>query len=439
MLASIAVPVVALAIAGCGGGSAGTTSSATSVADSPTNAIASGTSGSSSSASAGGASSTSSGSGSSSSSASSSTSSSSSGATAATSSEGSGAASRLAIKLGKPARLLVGLGAQGSSDTSSAIRLLALQPDIYEQYLGGVGAGDWTTWNSPAGYIVQIVAQTASADGAVPMYTLYAMASNGDGNLSDLSDTTFMAGYWANVRLLFQQIALSGKPALVNMEPDFWGYAEQQSGNGEPSGIFAYVNNNADCATLTNDVTGIAGCMIAMARKYAPKAYIGFPPSTWGATTLAAVVSFMNKVGAQNADFLVVQTSDRDAGCYEAQASYCAGNPAGQYWDETNTTHPNFQDFFARVSTYQTGIGHLPVIFWQTPEGVPSSTPGGTPSYYRDNRVHYFLTHPSELTAVGGVAVVFSTGEKHQTNVTTDGGQFQQLDAAYLAAPVALP
>jgi hypothetical protein len=316
-----------------------------------------------------------------------------------------------------------------------------VRPDILEQYLVGVGVGDWTTWNSPSGYIVQIIAQNASALGAIPMYTLYQMATNGSGNLSDLSSATFMAAYWANVKLLFQQIAVSGQPALVNFEPDFWGYVELQAPNGDPTAMFAYVNSNPDCASLSNDAIGIAGCLISMARKYAPKAYVGIPPSTWGAPTLDDVVAFMNQIGAQNADFLVEQVLDRDAGCYEAspQPAYCAGTATGKYWDETNTTHPNFDDYFLRVSTLQSGIGHLPIVFWQVPEGVPSATPGGTPSHYRDNRVHYFLTHPADLAAVGGVAVVFGTGENHQTDITTDGGQFQQLDAAYLAAPAALP
>jgi hypothetical protein len=57
----------------------------------------------------------------------------------------------------------------------------------------------------------------------------------------------------------------------------------------------------------------------------------------------------------------------------------------------------------------------------------------------RDNRVHYILTHPAELTAVGGLAVVFGTGETHQTSIATDGGQFQSLSGSYLAAPAALP
>jgi hypothetical protein len=57
----------------------------------------------------------------------------------------------------------------------------------------------------------------------------------------------------------------------------------------------------------------------------------------------------------------------------------------------------------------------------------------------RDNRVHYFLTHPAELTAAGGLGVAFGGGESHQTSVTADGGQFQTLEAAYMAAPAPLP
>jgi len=119
--------------------------------------------------------------------------------------------------------------------------------------------------------------------------------------------------------------------------------------------------------------------------------------------------------------------------------SYCTGGGTGKYWDETNTTHPNFNDYMDQVEAYHTGIGNLPVVLWQTPEGVPSSIPGGIPYHYRDNRVHYFLTHPSDLTAVGVLGVVFGDGESHQTNVASDGGQFQELSTQYLAAPAALP
>jgi hypothetical protein len=350
---------------------------------------------------------------------------------------GNGPAAKLAAKLGLPSRLLLGLGGQANSQTTTLVNAQALRIDIYDEYLG---VGDWTTFNAPPCDYVCKIANDADSMGAIPMYTQYQMANNGDGNLSGLTNIAFMATYWARVKLLFQDIAATNKPALVNFEPDFWGYTERAAAGGDPTKLTALVNTNPDCATLPNNVVGVAGCLIAMARQYAPNAYVGFPPSSWGGNTTAEVVAYMNAIGAQAADFVVEQTLDRDAGCREVspQPSYCTGT-GPWYWDETNQTHPNFQDHLAEAQAFHSGIGNLPIIWWQTPEGVPSATPGGTLNHYRDNRVHYFLTHPAELTAVGGLAVVFGTGDTHQTNVATDGGQFQSLSSSYLAAPAALP
>jgi Calx-beta domain len=354
---------------------------------------------------------------------------------------GTGAAAKLAAELGKPNRLLVGLGGQGNNNGISGILSQALKPDIWDEYLVNAGSGDWTTWNSPAGAYVGIVASAADSVGAVPMFTLYQMATNGDGNLSSLTNSSFMTRYWSNVRLMYQQINNYGKPALVNLEPDFWGYAEQLAGS-RPAAVSALVTINSDCAGLTNDVAGVAGCLVKMARQYAPRAYVGFPPSDWGANgDVAAVAAFMKALGAQNADFVVAETLDRDAGCFEKmpQPAECVRSGAIWYWDATNQKTPTFAEHLANVNTYHTVLGGLPVIWWQTPMGVPSATPGGSDYHYRDNREQYFLTHPTELTAVGGLGVVFSAGENHQTTIFTDGGQFQSLDNAYLAAPAPLP
>jgi hypothetical protein len=360
------------------------------------------------------------------------------GASAGAAAAGNRPAAQLAAKLGLPSRLLLGLGAQAGTDAISAVQSQVLKVDIYDAYLG---SGDWTSWNAPPCDYVCVVADAAKSIGAIPMYTYYQMANNGDGNISVVNDATFMATYWARVKLLFQTIAATNKPALVNFEPDFWGYTERAAPGGDPTKLTAIVNTNPDCASLPNHVAGFAGCLRAMARQYAPNAYIGFSPSSWGGNTTADVVAFMNAVGAQSADFIVEQTLDRDAGCFEVspQPSECARSGTGWYWDESNQTHPNFQDHLAQALAYHSGIGNLPIIWWQTPEGVPSTTPGGTPFHYRDNRVHYFLTHPDELVAVGGLGVVFSNGDGQQTSVATDGGQFQSLSSSYLAAPAALP
>jgi hypothetical protein len=352
-----------------------------------------------------------------------------------TTGSGAGSAALLAAKLGLPSRLLVGLGSQAVVATQTAIQNQGLHADIYDQYL----AGPWTTYNSPPCDFACVIYQQADSVSAVPMYTVYQMALNGENNLTVLTDSAFMAAYWANLKTLYQDLATYGKPALVNLEPDFWGYV--QLSNNDPSKTAALVNTNPDCASQPNTITGVVGCMISMARRYAPKTYVGFPISTWGAGSIAQVVTFMSQMGAGSADMIVEETLDRDAGCFEVTPlpTGCARGGTGYYWDETNQTHPNFQDHLAEAAAFHAGLNNLPIIWWQTPEGVPSSTPGGTPNHYRDNRVHYFLTHPAELTAVGGLGVVFSNGDGQETSVSTDGGQFKTLSTAYLAAPSPLP
>jgi hypothetical protein len=346
-------------------------------------------------------------------------------------------AGNLAVALGKSRQLLVGLG----TTTVASVQAQGLKINIYDQYLNDVGTGSWPTWNSPTGAYVGVVAANADKLGAVPMFTLYQMATLGDGNISGLASSSYMQGYWDNVRILFQQLKTYNKPALVNFEPDFWGYTQRVS--ADPTQHFAYVNSvNSDCSNQPNTVAGMAQCLIQMARQGAPKAAVGFPPSGFGDLT-STELAYMQKLGASQADFVVMQTLDRDAGCFEV--SYTGNNAlcnrAGAlpaYWDATNTTTPSFASHFAWAKTFYSGL-QLPLLWWQTPLGVPSTAPGGTPGAFRDNRVQYFLTHASELVDAGGVGAVFSAGHATQTTIDTDGGQFKRLSTQYLAAPVALP
>jgi hypothetical protein len=360
----------------------------------------------------------------------------------------SGPAAALAKRLGLPNRLLIGLGSGGADTT--LIQTQGLKPDFYERYLVGLtSGGGWTTWNTPSGAYAKYQMQAADSVGAVPMFTLFQFSADNTSDMTDLADATFMQTYWSDLVTLFNQVNQFGKPAVLSVEPDFWGFAQMVTDNthgGDPAQAPAVLSTDAACAGLPANLTGFAPCLLKLAHKYAPKAAIGFPPSDWGGSSLASVVKFMNQLGTAQGDFIVMQTLDRDAGCPEqaaltpatAQAD-CARGQGNWYWDETNQTHPNFQDNFAMASSFHTGIGGLPIMWWQTPFGVPSATPGGTAGHYRDNRVDYFLKHPSELVAVGGLGVVFGAGAENQTTPATDGGQFQTLSTKYLASPVALP
>jgi hypothetical protein len=337
----------------------------------------------------------------------------------------------MANKLGKPSRVLVGLGATSIDDMKSQ----DIHPDIVERYLVGVGPGAWPTWNSPDGAYVTFTAQAADAYGAVPMFTLYQMTANGEGNLSGISDATFMNKYWGQVRLMYQRIAEWGKPALVNVEPDFWGFAASQAPGRDLTKMAAAVNGQPECSTLPNTVAGLGQCFVQMGRKVAPKALIGFPPAFWNGTPVE-VAGMMRAAGANQADFIVAQTSDRDAGCREVASPppECQNGSAPFYWDASNKTSPNFHDSQKQYSDYRAALGNgLPILWWQTPMGVPSDTPGGTDQHYRDNHVDYMLTNTQEYGDMHTIGMVFSAGGSHQTSISTDGGQFARLSAQYLA------
>lgn len=337
----------------------------------------------------------------------------------------------LADKLGKPSRVLVGLGATSIDD----MKIQDIHPDIVERYLVGVGPGAWPTWNSPDGAYVTFTAQAAQAYGAVPMFTLYQMTANGEGNLSGISDKTFMDKYWGQVRLMYQRIAELDKPALVNVEPDFWGFAASQAPGRDLTKMAAAVNGQPECSTLPDTVAGLGQCFVQMGRKVAPKALIGFPPAFWNGTPVE-IAAMMRAAGANQADFIVAQTSDRDAGCREAASPppECQNGSAPFYWDASNKTSPNFHDSQKQYSDYRTALGNgLPILWWQTPMGVPSDTPGGTDQHYRDNHVDYMLNNTQEYGDMHTIGIVFSPGGSHQTSISTDGGQFARLSAQYLA------
>ncbi len=149
----------------------------------------------------------------------------------------SGSAADVARKLGRTPHFLVGMGNDLANDHAmDGAYTLGVTLDLHYAYMVGLpGQGGWPDWNA-GGTFVNILADAADAKGVTPMYTLYAMASIGDGNLSGLAMDSFMEPYWDGVRLLFERIAAFGKPALVHVEPDFWAYAQQMS-DGNPAGL----------------------------------------------------------------------------------------------------------------------------------------------------------------------------------------------------------
>lgn len=352
-----------------------------------------------------------------------------------------GSAAELARRLGRKPNFLIGMGSDydASGDHSKdGAYLLGSTLDLHDGYLVGLlGRGGWTDWNA-GGTFVNVLSDSAAAKGVAPMYTLYSMAANGDGNLSGLTDDAYMKPYWDGLKLLYLRLAAFGKPALVHFEPDFWAYAELQS-HDDPAALKVNVTANApDCAGLSNDLIGMGHCMVKLARLYAPQAMIGFHASQWSAPDPSATVNFLRKVGADQADLVISDLLDRDAGCFEAGSDPNCQRGGSFYWDESNQTSPNFHEYLAWSKAMSSGLGR-PILWWQVPFGVPSANKGGSKGHYRDNRVHYIFEHIQEFVAAGGLGVAFGAGAENQTTPASDGGQFKAAVSKYYAASVALP
>lgn len=282
-----------------------------------------------------------------------------------------------------------------------------------------------------------MLTDSAKGHGVIPMFTLYAMAARGEAQTSVLTDDSYMKPYWESAKLLFERLAIFGEPTVVHFEPDFWGYTQQKS--ADPAAQPVHVTTLApDCVGQPDTLVGMGKCLVLLARKYAPKAVIGFHASVWSSPDVAKTVAYLLKIGAADADIVVIETLDRDAGCFEAHTDPNCQRSGTVYWDETNTKSPNFREHLTWAKAISDGIGK-PLLWWQMPFGVPSTTPGGTAGKYRDNRVTYLFEHPDEFVAAGGLGAVFGVGAGNQTYITTDGGQFKNAVTRYLSKPVALP
>jgi len=315
-----------------------------------------------------------------------------------------------------------------------------LKPAIYYRYLVGYGSDGWRGWNSPDGDYSRKVMDEAKMFGSVPMFTYYQIALELEWGNNEIEQSKLMQ-YLADLKLMFQYMGKFGKPAMVQLEPDFFGYLQQRY--PDPSKLKANIQGFADCQSFPNTAPGLMRCIVNMGHKTAPKVKIGYHASQWGdwydetdknadvEKHARSVADFLLSMGAAETDFVTMEVLDRDAGYYEATSD------RKEYWDESNRTLPNFHAFFRWAKAVHDRI-KLPILYWQLPLGVPSNTPGGTPKHYRDNRVKYFFNHPEEVAATGAFGMVFGRGEDTQTTVDTDGFQFRDALKKYNSNPFVL-
>jgi hypothetical protein len=303
----------------------------------------------------------------------------------------------------------------------------------------GPGCSWWGCWQydqDPPGAFVRSFVTASKKNGQIPWITYYqelqaSGASEGMGQVDAAKSAAFMKRYFADFRFLLQTIGQ--EVAFVHHEPDFWGYLQQAGGAHTIT-----IANPTDCGAMENSSAGFGKCIIHMVRTYAPNAKIGLHASGWSsnmdvlgnksasldvAAEAKKTVAFLTECGAAQADFVVSDMSDRDAGYYQSIGKNTA-------WDATNATLPNFHQAFAWGKAISAGLS-LPMFWWQTPVG--NAQGNDTPKHWKDNRVDYLMGHLDEVAASQAAGVLFGAGDGNQTTPETDGGNLIAKVKAYAA------
>ncbi len=365
------------------------------------------------------------------------------------------------IPSGLPTHLGIGLAAHpDSSGIYGWMPNSHIPWDYAYQYLsGGANTGHgWETWNT-SGQFALYYAQGAASHNYIPVFSYYEMLqSNGScgscgeaqKDLSNLNNAGTMASYFQNFTLLMQRlgsgtydgVAGFGKTAIVHVEPDLSGYAEQSvldnskcygycAGQGNnPALLHAAVDSSGvgDVAGYPNTYQGFNQALLHLRDLYAPNVRLAVHVSTWAtindigsstdptldATALGQEAgSFAAQSGAY--DLIFNDVGDRDAGYYK----YVYNNP-NAWWDKLNVTFPNFHRWETYIGAVHSAAGK-PVMIWQIPEGNQYfDTENNTNGHYQDNRAEYFFGHMDELAQAGVIGLLFGAGNGGST-VNADG------------------
>lgn len=310
------------------------------------------------------------------------------------------------------------------------------------------GCSWWGCWQDPAAspgdYVRRFLGKCERATPPqIPMFTYYQiLQASGVGEGAPLvteavTDQSLMARYFADWRFFLELIGQT--VAIVQIEPDFWGFAQQHRLNphSEPAAVASA--DPIDCAAFENSIAGMGQCMIAMARRYAPHVLVGLHASAWSTNVdvslnarsgldvsahAARTAAFLAACGESSADLVFVETCDHDAGYFQVVAN------RNLWWDATNATLPNFHQHFAWVKALTEAL-HRPALYWQTPLG--NANMNNTTTHYKDNRVDYFLGHMGELAGAHAIGVAFGAGGPN-TTPETDGQNLVTKARIYFAS-----
>lgn len=309
----------------------------------------------------------------------------------------------------------------------------------YQYLAGGIGTG-WTTWTPGAPFVRDYAAESADT-GLVPVFSYYQLVQSvsedvaeGDRPFRVLEDPALVRQYFEELAEFFDQAAASGAPhVILHLEPDFWGFAQQNSGD-DPSTIAVDLDSLSDLVGdgLPQDLSGLAQAVLRMRDERAPNVSVAYHMSFWGSgedpilsdasprrvDALAdRSIAFYEALDAPF-DLTFTELGDRDA----AFRQEIYGQDESAWWTpEDFERHRRYVQRFSSATSQD-------IVIWQIPYGnTQMRALDNTWNHYQDNKVEWLLDDPSgaHLQAyvdAGVVALLFGRGADGATDASDANG-----------------
>jgi len=380
-------------------------------------------------------------------------------ATTPTATDTAGAAAYGDVPAGLPPRLTVGLIEEPGD---SWMRDSGVAWDLRYHYftLGWRDNWGWDTGNS--GSWGRNWMDECADQGFVPVVEYYELNGVDDGDESQLyattRDTTAMAAYFDDFKVLLQRAKEFDRPVLVLLEADGFGFLEQQTGDDPDAYAAVAATGLPELAGLPDTVAGWGLAFLQLRNAVgADKVILGIHVSAWASgkdiayaqadaplpSEVDKVYNFLAPLGlAANVtgstyDLLVTDPLDRDADYYRLTLGQ------DRWWnasDDAALTTQSFNHYAEWLHLWNQKAGKRWVL-WQIPLGNSNhlnvANTNGAREGYRDNRAEYFFgngtNHLRKFADAGVIALLFGPGQGDQAfytnDVYTDGQLFMQSRA----------
>jgi len=340
---------------------------------------------------------------------------------------------------------------------------------------GWVNNWGWGSYNGSWGLSYM---QECDNHGFIPAIQYYQMNGEPGGGeaefLAKAQDATTMSSYFGDFKILMQRAKDFGKPVMVLLEADGFGYMERQSSHNPNAFAAVAATGLPELAGLPNTVAGWGLAFLQIRKSVgASNAILGIHVSGWATgkditygsvadplqpevdtayNFLAPLGLAANTTGATY-DLLVGDPLDRDANYYKL--GLATGSPQNRDWDPSDNASISAQSFnryaeWLRLWNQKAGKRW---VLWQIPLGNSNHLDvynnGGAREGYKDNRPEYFFgagtpAHVQKFADSGVIGLLFGRGLAGQSTYTndvyTDGQLFMKsrVGAFYQAGGVAL-